>query len=71
MTLSGLGLVIGLAGGLGLASTVRHLLFGVQPFDPLVLAGSVGLCFAAAMTACLVPAWRASRVDPMRAVQAE
>ena len=66
-----IGLVIGLGGGFALGTTMRHLLFGVEPFDPPVLMASAALCLIASLVACSVPAWRAARVDPMRAVRAE
>lgn len=63
--LIGIGLTLGLAGALVLGRALEGHLFGVQPTDPLVLGG-VGLGTACAgLLACLGPARRATRVDPV------
>jgi predicted permease len=69
LKLTGLGLVIGLAGALGVGQALRSQLLGVSPRDPLSFAG-VGLLLAAvALLACVLPARRAARVDPMVALR--
>ncbi len=65
------GLVIGLVGGLLLARLIRSLLFGVQPTDPLVLTVTVLILAACGAVACLLPARRATRIDPVVALNAE
>ena len=71
LKLTGLGLVIGLAGALGVGQALRSQLLGVSPRDPLTFAG-VGLLLAAvALLACVLPARRAARVDPMVALRSE
>jgi putative ABC transport system permease protein len=65
------GLVLGLAGSLGLTRLIASMLFGTQPLDPAVLALVSGLLLAVAVAACLIPAWRASRLDPMQALRME
>jgi len=65
------GLVAGLAGALVLTRLMETLLFGVRPSDPATLAGVAALIIAVAAAACLVPAIRASRVDPMVALRDE
>ena len=71
MQLTGLGLVIGLAGAVLVGFAVRSQLLGVSPYDPVTFAG-VGLLLAAvALAACLLPARRAARVDPMVALRSE
>lgn len=66
--------VVGLAGGLGLAALaagqLKSVLFGVQPLDPLTLAGSVALLAAVAWLAAWLPARRAASADPARALRA-
>jgi putative ABC transport system permease protein len=71
LVLSMLGLGIGLLGGYLLGTTMGHLLFGVRPADPLVLGSSALACLAASLLACSVPAWRATRVDPLEVVRGD
>jgi ABC-type antimicrobial peptide transport system permease subunit len=56
----------GLVGALLLAQAVRAVLFRVRPFDPLALAAVVVLLLAVTVAASLVPAVRATRLDPAR-----
>jgi predicted permease len=67
----GLGAALGLALGFGLSQLLRGLLFGVKPGDPAVTLAVVAVLAAAGALASLVPALRASRVDPMAALRAE
>jgi putative ABC transport system permease protein len=63
-----------LAGGLGTWVLTRYLaslLFAVSPADLPTLLGASLLLGAIALLACLLPAWRAARVDPMRALRNE
>ncbi len=69
--LLGLGFAIGLAGTVGLARYVESVLFGVRPLDPVVLATVAGVLATVALVACLLPAQRATRVDPMTALRQE
>ncbi len=69
--LTGTGIVLGLAGSFGVTRFARSLLFGINPADPLTYTGlSLVLCLVAAL-ACLVPAFRALRVDPLVALRYE
>jgi putative ABC transport system permease protein len=71
MTLTSLGIVIGLAGA-GVASrAIVAMLFGVSALDPTTYVGVVGLLAAVSAVACSVPAWRAARVDPAVTLRAE
>jgi len=65
------GLIVGLAAAAGVAKLIASLLFNVAPLDPLVY-GTVAFLFAGiAALACLLPALRASRIDPLIALRAE
>jgi ABC-type antimicrobial peptide transport system permease subunit len=66
-----LGLGLGLAAALGLAGALDDLLFDVSPRDPLTLAAVAALLLGVALAACGLPARRASRVDPVRALRYE
>ena len=67
----GLGLAIGLAGAFGLSRVLRTLLVQVTPTDPLTFGVITVLLSAVALAACLIPAARASRVDPLVALRAD
>jgi len=67
----GLGLVIGLAGSLLLVRLIQALLYGVQPTDPVVLTAVVLTLAACGIGACLLPARRATRIDPVVALNTE
>ncbi len=67
----GLGLLVGSLGSLLLVRLIRSLLFGVQPTDPLVLTSVAAILAAVGITACLLPARRATRIDPVVALSNE
>ena len=67
----GLGLALGLAGAFGLSRVLRTLLVQVTPTDPLTFGVITAILTVVAMAACLIPARRASRVDPLVALRAE
>ena len=71
LKLSALGLIAGaaLAGALGIL--LRSLLFGVTPAAPLVYAGTAASLIVVALAACVIPAQRAARVDPVVALRDE
>jgi putative ABC transport system permease protein len=66
-----LGLALGLAASVGAAQLIRSQLYGAQPIDAAVFALVSGTLLAVAALACLAPAWRASRLDPMQALRTE
>ncbi len=65
------GLVLGLAGALALSGVLSSQLYGIGARDPGVLASVAGILVAVGLAASLVPAWRATRVDPVVAMRAE
>jgi putative ABC transport system permease protein len=66
-----LGVVAGAISSLLLTPVLSGLLFGVSPRDPVAFAASAVFLAAVALLACYVPAWRASRIDPMVALRYE
>jgi predicted permease len=71
MMLTGIGIVMGLAGATALTRVMASLLFGVSATDALTFAVVPALLAAAAFAATAIPAWRATRVDPMVALREE
>jgi ABC-type antimicrobial peptide transport system permease subunit len=65
------GIITGLGGALVLTRLMRSLLFGVSPTDTLTFVGISGFLCCVALLACYIPAWRATRVDPMTALRYE
>jgi putative ABC transport system permease protein len=63
--------VIGIAAAVASARFISGMLFEVSPGDPVTLGGVVALVVAVAALAALLPAWRASRVEPMRVLREE
>jgi putative ABC transport system permease protein len=68
---AGIGLLLGLIGSVAATQMIRKLLYGAQPLDISVFASVAALLLAVATLACLLPAWRASRLDPIRALRIE
>ena len=71
MTLTGIGLVIGLSGALVASRGLVTLLFGVSRLDPFTYLGVIALLLGVSVIACGVPAWRAAQVDPSITLRAE
>ncbi len=71
LTLTTVGIAVGLAGAFGTVRFARGLLYGVDPAEPLTYL-ALSLClYIVAILACLVPAFRATRVDPLVALRRE
>ncbi len=71
LALTLVGLALGLVGALALSRLLTTLLYGVSPNDPRVLGGAVLVLAVVSTIACLVPAIRATRVDPIQALRSE
>ena len=69
--LAAVGCVLGLAGAAAASSLLRSLLFGVSPFDPLVLTIAAAGVLLLALGASTFPALRAASIDPMQALRGE
>ena len=66
-----LGVIVGLAGGIALSRYLASLFFGVSPASPVTYIEVALLMIGLALVACLLPAWRALRVNPMVALRYE
>ena len=71
LVVSAIGVAVGIAGSMALSSSFETMVFGIEPTDPFTYAGVVGVLLATAVGASLIPALRASRVDPMVALRVE
>jgi ABC-type antimicrobial peptide transport system permease subunit len=63
------GIVLGAGVSLGLTRLMGDLLYKVSPRDPLVFGSALVVTMIASLAACLLPAWRATRIDPVRALK--
>jgi predicted permease len=66
-----IGLIAGLAGGAAVVRFVRSMLYGMSPFDWSVFTTVVLVLALTAAGACILPAWRATRLDPTQALRSE
>jgi predicted permease len=71
MRVVSVGILVGVVSALALGRLIRSLLFGVVPNDVSTMIGAVALLIAFAALACLAPAWRAGRIDPVTALRAD
>ena len=71
MTLAILGMALGLAASLALSRFLSHLLYGIGPLDPLAYVLAIGALALTALMACVIPARRASKIDPVSAIRAQ
>ena len=67
----GIGLALGILAAIGAGYLIANRLFGVRPWDPLMLLAATLLLLLAALIASVIPASRAARVDPLVALRYE
>src|SRR6185312_5335505 len=65
------GLAVGLAASAAAVRLIQSMLYETPPLDPAIYAAVAATLLAVAALSCLVPAWRASRIDPMQALRTE
>ena len=68
---SGIGAILGLAAAFDLSRVLASLLFGIKTTDPLTYATVTLILTAAALLACIIPALRATKIDPVIALRSE
>ena len=66
-----IGLAIGLLGGAAASQLIRSMLYGVRPLDAVIFFAVAVVLTLVAAASCLMPAWHASRLDPMQALRVE
>jgi predicted permease len=71
LTLTALGIAIGLAGSAAATQALASMLFGISRLDPITYLGVIAVLALVSATACWTPAWRAARVDPSITLRAE
>ena len=71
MSVAGIGILVGLIAATGVAKLIEHLLFGIEPFDPVSFLVAPLLLAVVAVIACLIPARRAAAIDPAQALRAD
>jgi len=71
MWMTAIGIIIGLAGSIGLAQVLKSILFGVNEIEWAICAGVTLLLALVSLSACYLPARRATKVDPMVALRYE
>jgi len=71
MRMTAIGIVVGLAGAIGLAQVLKSILFGVSAIEWAPFAGVTLLLAGVSLLACYIPARRAAKVDPMVALRYE
>jgi len=71
LVLTVLGLGIGVGGALALSRLMQSLVWGIEPTDPVTFVAVTALLAVSALAACFVPAYKASRADPLQTLRAE
>lgn len=65
------GLVFGMIASALVTQLLRSMLYGTRPLDPATFATAAAMLVVVAVLACFIPAWRASRIDPIQALRTE
>jgi ABC-type antimicrobial peptide transport system permease subunit len=65
------GLALGLAASTGAVRLIQSMLYGTRPLDAAIFAVVAAMLLVVSALACLLPAWRASQIDPMQALRIE
>jgi putative ABC transport system permease protein len=71
ISLVGVGLIVGIMGAVGATRLVEGMLFQMSATDPVTFVAVTGFFLMVAIGACLLPAWRALRVDPHEVLTVE
>jgi ABC-type antimicrobial peptide transport system permease subunit len=66
-----IGMLLGAVGAYALGGLLSKLIYGVSPADPLTFLVVALLLLAVALVACMIPAYRATQIDPVRALRGE
>jgi putative ABC transport system permease protein len=66
-----IGLLLGVAGALALGRVLATFIYGIAAYDPLTFAAVATLLAAVALLASIIPAYRAARIEPTRALREE
>jgi ABC-type antimicrobial peptide transport system permease subunit len=69
MALTAVGIGLGIAAALSLTRLLGYLLYKVSPRDPMAFGAAFVVMAIVALAACFLPAWRATRTDPVRALR--
>jgi ABC-type antimicrobial peptide transport system permease subunit len=71
LALAAIGIAVGMTGAFALTRSIQSLIFGIAPNDPSTFAAMALVLATVALVACGVPAWRATRIDPIIALRQE
>jgi putative ABC transport system permease protein len=66
-----IGLLLGVGGAFALGRVIGSFIYGISAYDPLTFAAVAALLAAVALLASIIPAYRAARIEPTRALREE